>query len=425
MKCTTAVINDRLNTTKRERFILHCDCNSFYASVETAQDRRLASVPMAVCGDPAQRHGIILAKNALAASAGVTTGEPLWQAKRKCPSLVTVLPRFSLYSEYSERVNDIYRRFTDLIEPFGIDESWLDVTESRNLFGDGKMIADRLRELVRNEVGITISVGVSFNKAFAKLGSDMKKPDATTVIKREDFRRIVWPLAASSLLFVGPKTERTLREMGVYTIGDIVRLGEKALVSRFGARGRELFCLANGQSSETVAPDGFERTPKSVGCGLTFDHDLTEPREISAAVYALSDRVATRLRTKHLSVSGVKLSVRTADFLTRTKQRLVELPSSGKSIAPEILALLPLCGIGRAPIRALTVTAMVSDTEDCRISLFDDVSKINALEKAIDDIRGRFGKNSIFPASTLFSCTPQNGNREFETVSDREDFRLP
>lgn len=138
MKCTTDVINDRLNTTKRERVILHCDCNSFYASVETAQDRRLASVPMAVCGDPAQRHGIILAKNALAASAGVTTGEPLWQAKRKCPSLVTVLPRFSLYSEYSERVNDIYRRFTDLIEPFGIDESWLDVTESRNLFGDGK-----------------------------------------------------------------------------------------------------------------------------------------------------------------------------------------------------------------------------------------------------------------------------------------------
>ena len=186
-----------------DRTILHCDCNGFYASVECYFHPELKKVPMAVCGDPESRHGIILAKNELAKGYGVITAETVWQAKRKCPSLVLVPPRRKDYVAFSRRINAIYQEYTDLVEPFGIDESWLDVTASRRLFGDGKTIADTLRRRIREEVGVTISVGVSFNKVFAKLGSDYQKPDATTIIDRENFRQIVWPLPVEALLFVG------------------------------------------------------------------------------------------------------------------------------------------------------------------------------------------------------------------------------
>ena len=229
MKCTTDVINDRLNTTKRERVILHCDCNSFNASVETAQDRRLASVPMAVCGDPAQRHGIILAKNALAASAGVTTGEPLWQAKRKCPDLIVVSPTYSEYVKYSKQVKEIYLSYTSEVESFGLDECWLDVTGSGKLFGTGPEIAESIRSRVKSETGLTVSIGVSFNKIFAKLGSDLKKPDAITVIDRNNYKNIVWKLNVGEMLYIGRATLERLRTLGIKTIGDLANADVKTI----------------------------------------------------------------------------------------------------------------------------------------------------------------------------------------------------
>ena len=196
------------------RVIFHCDLNCFFASVELLDKPALWEVPVAVCGDPESRHGIILAKNEPAKKRGVQTAETVWQAKKKCPVLVLLPPHHDLYKVYSKKVNEIYERFTDLVEPFGIDESWLDVTGSRTLFGDGKTIADRLRREVREETGLTISVGVSFTKALAKLGSDYKKPDATTVISRENWQDIVWPLPVGDLLFVGRAAQRSIQGEG-------------------------------------------------------------------------------------------------------------------------------------------------------------------------------------------------------------------
>ena len=224
-----------------DRVILHCDCNGFFASVEQLKRPELKTVPMAVCGDPENRHGIILAKNEQAKGFGIKTAETIAEAKRKCPDLVLVPPHHREYAHWSRVVNAIYARYTEQVEPFGIDESWLDVTGSVGLFGDGKTIADRLRKEVREETGLTISVGVSFNKIFAKLGSDHKKPDATTVIGRDDLSWMVWPKPVNNLLYVGTATELTLRSMGVRTIGQLALSNPEMLELRLGKLGRHLW----------------------------------------------------------------------------------------------------------------------------------------------------------------------------------------
>ena len=251
-----------------DRVIYHCDCNSFYCSVELLSRPELQNVPTAVCGNPKSRHGIILAKNEPAKRFGVRTAETIWQARQKCPDLVLLPATHGLYQEYSKRVNAIYDRFTDLIEPFGIDESWLDVTGSLHLFGgDPRALADRIRNTVREELGLTISVGVSFNKVFAKLGSDYKKPDATTVISRENFRRIVWPLPVTDLLFVGRASAKVLGQYGVSTIGDLAAFDKNALTELLGKQGGQLWEYANGLEHSPVAPAGTYTPPKSVGNG--------------------------------------------------------------------------------------------------------------------------------------------------------------
>lgn len=230
---------------ENDRIILHCDCNCFFASVEMTFDPRLKNVPMAVGGDETKRHGIILAKNELAKKFNIKTGETLWQARRKCPELIIVPPRHEVYSEFSKRVNEIYYRYTDAVEPFGIDESWLDVTHSAHLWGGGNAVADEIRRTVREEIGITVSVGVSFNKIFAKLGSDYKKPDATTVISRENYKKIVFPLPVGDLLYVGRASLRVLHDMGVSTIGDLAASDRHYLCEKLGKNGGQLYDFAN------------------------------------------------------------------------------------------------------------------------------------------------------------------------------------
>ena len=222
-----------------DRTILHCDLNGFYASVECIGRPELRAVPMAVGGDPESRHGIILAKNELAKRRGVVTAETIWQARRKCPELVVVPPHHDRYAEYSEKVNAVYQRYTDLVEPFGIDESWLDITGSMHLFGgDARRIADEIRAVVRRELELTLSVGVSFTKTFAKLGSDYKKPDATTVIGREDVERILYPLPVGALLYVGRSAQNTLERMGIRTDWSACSMRPRSAVTRAGKGGR-------------------------------------------------------------------------------------------------------------------------------------------------------------------------------------------
>ena len=280
----------------RDRVILHCDMNGFFASVELLSHPELRDRPMAVCGNPDKRHGIILAKNELAKKAGVVTAETVWQALKKCPDLQFVPPHMSRYKHYSKLINEIYQRFTDMVEPFSIDESWLDVTASQSLFGSGEEIADTIRETVKKELGLTLSAGVSFNKIFAKMGSEYKKPDATTVISRENYREILWPLPAREMFFVGKVTAQKLISAGINTIGDIAVTNPDVLEGMLGKQGRQLWEYTNGLDESPVARVGEGEKIKSVGNGITFSRDLVTEDDIVTAVTSLSDTVAGRLR---------------------------------------------------------------------------------------------------------------------------------
>lgn len=388
-----------------ERVILHCDLNCFFASVELLRYPALRDVPVAVCGDPESRHGIVLAKNEAAKQLGVKTAETIWQARQKAPHLITLPPHHGLYREYSRKVNAIYGQYTDLVEPFGIDESWLDITGSMHLFGgDGKAIADQLRERLREELGLTISVGVSFNKIFAKLGSDYKKPDATTVIDRGNWQAIVWPLPVGDLLGVGRSTQKLLRQYGVETIGQLAAFPRQTLETLLGKHGTQLHDYANGLENSPVRPQHEAEPVKSVGNGTTFPRNLTRWEEVRSGLAVLSDSVAGRLRRQGLYCGGVALTIRNAQFRQFSRQMRLDAPTHlQKDIYQTALALAQQSWHAPDPIRALTVTALyLTDSADSfqQLDLLDGAAaqreeKQERLEQAMDAIRGKYGKGAI------------------------------
>ena len=304
-----------------DRAILHCDCNGFYASVECIQQPKLWHVPMAVCGDPESRHGVILAKNELAKEYGIVTAETVWSAKQKCPELVLVAPHHQLYHEYSRRINMIYGQYTDQVEAFSVDESWLDVTGSRKLFGTGRQIADELRVRVQKELGLTISVGVSFNKIFAKMGSDYKKHNATTEITRENYKEILYPLPVGDLIFVGKSTVATLERIGVYTIGDLARADVRILERMLGKAGPVLWEYANGLEDSPVQVQGASDAVKSVSNSITFRRNLVGLEDVSQGLLMLADSVAGRLRAQGLRCQTLAVSIKDPSLKTISRQR--------------------------------------------------------------------------------------------------------
>lgn len=388
-----------------DRIILHCDLNCFFASVELLDKPALQNVPVAVCGDPASRHGIILAKNEAAKRMGVQTAETVWQAKQKCPHLILLPPHHSLYADYSRRVNTIYGQYTDLVEPFGIDESWLDVTGSLHLFGgDARQLADDIRARLRQELRLTISVGVSFNKVFAKLGSDYKKPDATTVISRENWRDMVWPLPVGDLLFVGRAARRTLSQFGVETIGQLAACKPELLEQLMGKAGLQLYRYANGLDDAPVRPQHEQEPVKSVGNSTTFPENLTRWEQVRGGLQMLCDSVAARLRQQGLYCGGVAVGVRDAQF--RTVSRQMRLPEPTHLMRDIYGAALELTGrIWKAPnpVRLLSVTALyITDSADSYQQLDLLAGDATArdrrqeqLESAMDAIRGKYGRDAI------------------------------
>ncbi len=388
-----------------DRIILHCDLNCFFASVELLDKPALQNVPVAVCGDPASRHGIILAKNEPAKRMGVRTAETVWQAKQKCPHLILLPPHHSLYADYSRRVNTIYGQYTDLVEPFGIDESWLDVTGSLHLFGgDARQLADDIRARLRQELRLTISVGVSFNKVFAKLGSDYKKPDATTVISRENWRDMVWPLPVGDLLFVGRAARRTLSQFGVETIGQLAACKPELLEQLMGKAGLQLYRYANGLDDAPVRPQHEQEPVKSVGNSTTFPENLTRWEQVRGGLQMLCDSVAARLRQQGLYCGGVAVGVRDAQF--RTVSRQMRLPGPTHLMREIYGAALELTGrIWKAPnpVRLLSVTALyITDSADSYQQLDLLAGDATArdrrqeqLESAMDAIRGKYGRDAI------------------------------
>ena len=394
-----------------QRIILHCDCNSFFASVETALNPEYKNVPMAVCGSTEDRHGIVLAKNELAKKYGIETAETVYSAKRKCPALVIAEPHYDAYAAFSRRVNEIYARYTDLVEPFGIDESWLDVTASRKLFGTGYEIAQKISEDVKREIGITVSVGVSFNKVFAKLGSDYKKPDAITVINEENFKEIVYPLPVSTLLYVGKKTAEQLRAMGIRTIGELAEASEQMLTMRLGKAGYMLHKYALGLDDSPVVVPSFDDA-KSISNGLTFRHNLVGWEQCRLGIDFLAEEIGTRLRQKGLKCLTVQLTVKDEYLRSFQRQRQVNKATdiSGE-IADAAFAILTDTWSSHKPVRMLTVSAQNLVREDCesmQISMFGTANdekrqkKKNA-EIAVDKIRQKYGKETIIKGAALDS----------------------
>ena len=394
-----------------ERTILHCDLNGFYASVELRDKPELWDKPVAVCGDPESRHGIILAKNEVAKKFQVKTAETIWQARRKCPDLILLPAHHDQYRLWSQRVNAIYERYTDLVEPFGIDESWLDITGSMHLFGgDGRTIADQIRGVVKAETGLTISVGVSFNKVFAKLGSDMKKPDATTVLTRSDVPEKVWPLPVTDLLFVGRASAKVLRQYGVHTIGDLAAFGRERLEQLLGKQGGQLYEYASGLEHSPVTRAGETPPPKSVGNGITFRRNLIGWKDIHTGVALLSDSVAARLRKHAMKCTTVQVTIRDPNFKDICRQARLAAPScTAQDIGRAALGLIRCSWNGSAPIRALTITGqnLLPEWEAVeQLDLFTAGAtprreKREQLERAMDGIRNKYGRTAIRSAITM------------------------
>ena len=386
---------------RMDRVILHCDLNNFYASVEQKAHPEYDGMPLAVCGNPEVRHGIVLAKNMLAKAAGVQTGEAIWISRKKCPGIVFVPPHYDEYVRYSKEVFDIYTEFTDRVESFGLDECWLDVTGSLRLFGcDGKALADRIRETVKERTGLTISVGVSFTKVLAKLGSDLKKPDATVLLPRESYMDIIGDMSPSELIMIGKSTSAKLDKLGIHTIRALAAADRDMLRDHFGIIADRMSDAARGVEKEEVRLYNDRRAPKSVSHGTTTPRDMTTEEDVRIVVYALAELVAMRLRRYGFSAEGVGITVREAATLSH-KSAQCTLPSptsNAATIAENALALLPKLHTFPAPLRAVSVAATkLSDGSVTQLSLFDSErdEREEKLEKSIDDIREKYGYKAV------------------------------
>lgn len=379
------------------RTILHVDMNNFYASVECLYHPELRGKPVAVCGDPEARHGIVLAKNYAAKAYGVKTGNPIWMARQLCPDIVIVPPHYDLYVHFSELARSIYAEYTDLVEPFGLDECWLDVTGS-GVFGDGKAIADAIRQRVRGELGITASVGVSFNKVFAKLGSDLKKPDATTVIPYDHWQDTVWPLPVEDLLYVGPATTRSLHRLYVKTVGDLAHMPPASVRARFGKFGVVLQSYAMGLDNSPVSPIGAEPIIKSVGNSTTMPRDMEDGDGLRIVLYILCESVAERLRALGLQCRTVQVSLRGTDLSWCERQAPLAAPSCNATAIYNTAYRL-YRNNARGPLRSIGVRGCGLDHwAHVQTSLYQDIirsQKLDSLDHAVDDIRRRFGRDSV------------------------------
>lgn len=391
-----------------ERIILHCDLNNFYASVECLHHPEYRGKALAVGGDVDKRHGIILAKNQLAKSYGIKTAEALWQARAKCPDLLIVKPNFSLYLRFSKMVKTIYHEYTDQVESFGIDEAWLDVTHSIHLFKCTPLeLANQIRERIKVEIGITASIGVSFNKIFAKLGSDYKKPDASTLITKENMRDIVFPLPISDLLYVGRATTKKLKEIGIFTIGDCAHYDVTILKRFLGKWGEVIWRFANGFDTSPVALNDSHPLIKSIGNSTTSPKDLKNLEDVKIVTYVLAESVAARLKEAHLMSKTITIYVRDHNLEHFSRQIQLNHPTQLSSvIAQAALHLFEENVDFSTSLRSIGLKAsdLALEKDLLQLDLFsnyEDREKALSLEKTIEHIRERYGFNTIQRALML------------------------
>ena len=390
-----------------ERIILHCDLNNFFASCSLLFNPTLRDMPVAVCGDSENRHGIVLAKNEIAKQFGIKTAEPIFQAQRKCRDLVILPPIYNVYEEYSLKAREIYSRYTDMIEPFGIDECWLDVTGSTLLFGSGEQIADSIRETIKKELGLTVSVGVSFNKVFAKLGSDMKKPDGTTVISRENFKEKVWQLPVSDLLFVGKSTTDKLKSIGINLIGDIPLCDDATLKRLLGKNGISLKQHALGLDNSPVTPITEDTKPKSIGKSTTRSKDFETPEEVWKEFLLFAQTISDSLRKHNLYAGGVQVHIRTSSLAVKEFSfSFGDSTNCALTLAKHGFELFnqnykfgePLRSVG---LRAINLKTDSSAVQQDIFGNSDNNIKTEQIEESVYKVRQKFGKSSVKRGTTV------------------------
>lgn len=383
------------------RTILHVDANSFYASCECLYRPSIREKPVAVCGDPEARHGIVLTKNQHAKKYGVQTGEAIWQAKQKCPSLVVVPPDYPLYLHMSRRMHEILGQYSDKVESFGLDESWVEISADDMDVRKGQLVADEIRHRIHRTLGITVSVGVADNKVMAKLGSDYKKPDATTVLPPDLYEQIVWPLPVSDLLYVGPATTRKLARIGVCTIGQLANLDESILAHKFGKIGYMLKAFALGLDTSPVKPIEVSLPIKSVGNSTTPPHDIENMTDVKELVYLLAESVATRLRENNFKARCISVSARTTELISSSCQTtLSQSTCLAKEIAETALRLFEQRYRFGFPFRSMGINCSQLSPLDApvQVDMFGEDErrvKQEQLERSIDGLRSRFGHQVI------------------------------
>lgn len=403
------------------RVVLHCDINHCYAQIEEMKVPELRKVPMAVGGHETTRHGIILAKNDLAKEYHIKTGESLREAYAKCPQLVVIPPNYDDYLYYSEKVKDIYREYTDRVESFGLDEAWIDVSASSKIYGSGEAIAREIKQKVYEQLGLTISVGVSFNKVFAKLGSDMIKPDGLVVIDEENYQQLVWPLPVEELIYIGRATKRKLNEFGIKTIGDLAVFRADLIESRMGKVGLMIHEFANGIDDKSVAFTGYQDEAKSVGNGITAIRDMRSLKDVELVFRVLAESVASRLRDMGVEGQVVTIGLRDNELHGLSRQRKLAEPTC---LADEILAMamqltrehysfiLPLRSI------SLTMSDLQKPAAVEQLSFFTDHGKIKqrVLDETVDAIRSRYGFTKIKRCSMLLDDELTNFNPKADHI---------
>lgn len=416
---------------KDQRFILHSDLNAFYASVEIMKQPLLKGKALVVCGSADDRHGIVLAKSEVAKKAGIKTGMANWQAKKLCPNLILLPPRFHEYVKYSRLVREIYYRYSPLVEPYGMDECWIDISGSCQTYDQALKIANEIRALTKAELGLSVSIGVSFNKIFAKLGSDLKKPDATTVITQNDYKEKLWPLPASELLFVGRATTQKLQAVNIHTIGQLAQTDPARLRKLLGVNGLQLWVFANGEDQSEVKPIDFKEQIKSIGHGITCRSDLYTNTEVWRVMWQLSQDIGEKLRTQGLTAAGVQISVRDNTLASRQYQAPFGFNSqSSYEIAGLARQLFETQYTWPNPIRSLTVRAINLSPAEApqQLDLLNDYAKRNRqhnLESTIDKLRSRFGEDAITFASLMGDIKMPKHSASIVLMPGMQDDFLP
>lgn len=405
---------------QNKKIILHCDANNFYASCECALNPSIKDQPVAVTGEVSKRNGIVLAKNELAKKYGVKTGDVIFEAKRKCPDLVCVRPHHKVYEKYSRRIRSIYEEYTDKVEPFGIDECWLDITDTLKFFGSAMDVANTLRKRVKEELGLTISVGISFSKTFAKLGSDMKKPDAVTVISFDNFKSMTYHLPLSSIIGIGRKLEAKLNRLNIFTLGDLAKYDENIIKKKFGIVGKKLQKSVQGIDDDEVQSVNDRKIAKSVGNGTTTLVDVKNKKELRSVVMFLCDEIATRLRAKHLAGSTISVSIRKNDLSWSSKSHTIaKNTNTSKEIYLAAMDIIDQIWKETCPLRSIRISVSNLDSDNLtQMDLFDTQNNRNKLENTIDKIRQKYGYDSISP---LITKNSKLINKEALRIEDDED----